>query len=403
MNSIRNLLYLLQLEEYDLRRFNDWLKNNPNRIVLEKKKHIDWTIKAKLIFVLANVLKIFVDGKSALEILVKILSPIDSVLKSFLVFLASRKINQIPNLTVIGVTGSYGKTTTKDVLAHILIHKYKTLKTEGNCNTLLGVAKTVLKNLRSKHEIFIVEMAAYHSDDIKSIANLVKPKIGIITAIGPMHLERFKTQENILKTKMELIESLPEDGFGFLPRELEQQIGNFKIKAKIVFFTSREELILKIADLFDISNNDTLSRIKTMPPTPHRQEIIKTSAGITIIDDTYNSNPAGFYSALETLKNIPAERRILVTPGMIELGDKQFELNKEAAQSAAKITDYAIIVGETNKKALKEGLNDSYADNEYNKRVFEVIDLEAAKLKLSELTIPNSAVLFENDLPDHYF
>src|SRR3989344_1264286 len=208
MNSIRNLLYLLQLEEYDLRRFNDWLKNNPNRIVLEKKKHIDWTIKAKLIFVLANVLKIFVDGKSALEILVKILSPIDSVLKSFLVFLASRKINQIPNLTVIGVTGSYGKTTTKDVLAHILIHKYKTLKTEGNCNTLLGVAKTVLKNLRSKHEIFIVEMAAYHSDDIKSIANLVKPKIGIITAIGPMHLERFKTQENILKTKMELIESL---------------------------------------------------------------------------------------------------------------------------------------------------------------------------------------------------
>ncbi|MBI2634954.1 MAG: UDP-N-acetylmuramoyl-tripeptide--D-alanyl-D-alanine ligase [Parcubacteria group bacterium] len=402
MMPLRNLLYLLQLEEYELKRFSDWLKNNPDRVVLEKKKHIDWTLKIKMIFVLANIFNIFVNAKLALEISTKILSPVDNILKKSLIFLASQKIKKMPNLTVIGITGSYGKTTTKDALYHILTPKYKTLRTEGNYNTLLGVAKTIIRNLRKNHEIFICEIAAYQPGDIKSITKLIKPKIGIITAIGPMHLERFKTRENILKTKMELIESLPEDGLGLIPRELESQINNFKIKSKIAFFNSKEELLFKIAAFFDVSPDETLGRIKTASSTPHRQQIIKTSANITIIDDTYNSNPAGFNSALELLKNTSAERRILVTPGMIELGAEQFELNKEAARSAAKIADYTIVVGETNKDALTEGLKEVYG-NDYISKVYEVSDLDAAKSKLSELTIPNSAILLENDLPDHYF
>ena len=402
---LKNLLYLLQLEEYDLKRFDDWLGRNPNRIVLEKKGQLNWTSKARLLFVLTNFLNIFTIGKrpdTALKTAVVILLPVDTLLKNLLVWRARRKLKKMTNLTVIGITGSYGKTTTKDALTHILTNKYQTLKTEGNYNTVLGIAKTITKNLRRDHELFIVEMAAYQRGDIKAIAELIKPKIGIITAIGQMHLERFKTPENILKTKIELIESLPEDGIGFLQRELEQQINNLKIKTKIVFFTSKEELFLKIAALFDISNNDALGRIKTMPPTPHRQEIIKTSAGITIIDDTYNSNPAGFLLALELLKNIPAQRRILVTPGIIELGAKQFELNKEAARAAAKIADYIVIVGETNKYALEEGLREELGPNFENK-VFWVKDLDKAKPKLSELTTANSAVLLENDLPDHYF
>lgn len=408
---IKNLLYLLQLEEYDLKRFNDWLKNNPDRIVLEKKKKVDWTLKAKLIFFLANIFKILVSGKLAIVISVKILSPLDKILKKSLVFLASQKINKIPNLTVIGITGSYGKTTIKDAVSHILNRKYKTIKTEGNYNTLLGVAKTILKNLKSEHEIFIVEMAAYQRSDIKNIARLVKPKIGIVTAIGPMHLERFETEENILKTKLELIESLPENGIGFLPKELESQFinyfyssnnGNKNITAKIEYFSSKVELIIKIGKIFELTQDEILERLKTMPPTPHRQEIIKTSAGITIIDDTYNSNPVGFLSALELLKNTPSQRRILVTPGMIELGHKQFELNKNAAILAAQIADYVIIVGETNRKSLEEGLREELGTN-FEKKVLLVKDLETAKSKFSELVIANSAVLLENDLPDHYF
>lgn len=421
---LRNLLYLLQLEEYDLKRFNDWLKNNPGRIVLEKKKQIDWTPKARILWIFTNIFNVFTlgNGPKAIKIAVRFLSPFDSVAKKFLVFLANRKINKMTNLTVIGITGSYGKTTIKEAISHVLIHKYKTLKTEGNYNTLLGVAKTILKNLRNDHEIFICEMAAYQQGDIKAIANLIKPKIGIITAIGPMHLERFGTEENIFKTKLELIESLPESGIGFLPKELESRIYEYsrnsdnRSKSKIEFFSSKEELFIKIGKIFEMSEEEVLGYLKTAAPTPHRQEIIKTSAGITIIDDTYNSNPAGFISALEMLKNTSAQRRILVTPGMIELGEKQFELNKEAALRAAKIADYVIIVGETNKKSLEDGLKegfnllsrtsgleDSYEDKEYNKRVFEATDLEEAKSKLSELATANSAILLENDLPDHYF
>lgn len=420
---IRNLLYLLQLEEYDLKRFSDWLKNNPSRVVLEKKKRIDWTIKARILFVLANIFNVITLGnrQQAIKIALRFLSPVNNMAKNFLVFLANWKINKIPNLTVIGITGSYGKTTTKDALTHILTHKYKTLKTEGNYNTLLGIAKTILYSLYKNHEIFVCEMAAYQLRDIKTIAELVKPKIGIITGIGPMHLERFGSLENILKTKMELIESLPEDGTGFLPKELESPFikyfhfspptvdlpegdnnGSKNIITKIEYFSSKEDLFVRIGKLFGISEEEVLGYLKTVPPTPHRQEIIKTSAGITIIDDTYNSNPSGFDSALELLKNTPAQRKILVTPGMIELGIKQFELNKNAARSAAKIADYVIIVGETNKEAFEKGLKEELGSSFENK-VFWVKDLDTAKSKLSELAIYNSAVLLENDLPDNYF
>ena len=415
---LRNLLYLLQLEEYDLNRFETWIKNNPNRIVSEIKKKIDWTIKAQMLYVLAMIFNVFTLGRKilAIKIALRFLLPVDNSAKKLLVFLASRKINKMTGLTIIGITGSYGKTTTKDAISHVLIHKYRTLKTKGNYNTLLGVAKTILKNLKPEHEIFVCEMAAYQIGDIKVTAELITPKIGIITAIGPMHLERFGSEENILKTKMELIESLPLNGAAFLPQELEQKIKNLDIKSKIEFFSSKEELLIKIGKFFEMPEQEVLGRLKTAPQTPHRQQVIKTSADITIIDDTYNSNPIGFSSALELLKNTPAQRRILVTPGMIELGNRQFELNKEAARNAAKIADYVIIVGETNKKPLSKGLRegfnlynrtsdleDSYADKEYNKRVFEVVDLEQAKLKLSELATPNSAILLENDLPDHYY
>ena len=385
-------------------RFKSWLSNNPERVVLEKKGRLIWTPKAKIIFALAYFFNIFTFGRKpagALQAAVRFFTPFDFVFKKLMVYRAAAKRNKMA-LSVIGITGSYGKTTTKDALAHILAPKYRVVKTEGNYNTLLGVAKTILSELRPEHEIFVCEMAAYRPGDIRAIAGLARPGIGIITAIGPMHLERFGNEKNILKTKLELIESLPESGTGFLPKALSAEIGDKKFRAKIVFFDSKEDLLFKAGELFGMTEDEIKDELKTAPPTPHRRQITKTSAGITIIDDTYNSNPAGFMSALKLLSETPAERRILVTPGMIELGQKQFELNKEMAKTAAKIADYAVIVGEINKKALGDGLKEIYG-GDYASKVFEAPDLEAAKSKLSELTIPNSAVLLENDLPDHYF
>src|SRR3989344_2377076 len=341
--KLKNLLYLLQLEEYDLERFDEWLKRNPGRVVLEKKNHINWTPKARAIFILAKIFGI----KNS----VYILSPIDSLLKKLVVSRARAKIKKMAGLTVIGVTGSYGKTTTKDAISHVLIHEYKTLKTEGNRNTLLGITKTVVNDLKPEHKIFVCEMAAYRPGDIKEIAKLIKPKIGIVTAIGSMHYERFGAMENILKTKLELIESLPDNGIGFLPKEIEPQIKQKKFGAKTEFFSSKEELLVKIGNLFEIPENEILGRLKTMPPISHRQEMIKTSGDITIIDDSYNSNPAGFVSALETLKNLAVQKRFLVPRGMINLGEKHLGLKRGAALCAAKVVDFVIIVGETNRSA----------------------------------------------------
>ncbi|MDO8443814.1 MAG: UDP-N-acetylmuramoyl-tripeptide--D-alanyl-D-alanine ligase [Candidatus Azambacteria bacterium] len=392
--KLKNLLYLLQLEEYDLKRFDEWLNCYPNRIVFEKKSSLIWTPKARALFILA---KVFGIRKAVL-----IFSPVDWLVKKIFVYMAGVKIKRITNLVSIGITGSYGKTTTKDAISHVLIHEHKTLKTEGNYNTLLGIARTILQNLKPEYEIFICEMAAYQPGDIKEIAGLVEPKIGIVTAIGPMHFERFGSMKNILKTKLELIESLPEDGIGFLPKELESQIKNYHFSANIEFFSSKKELLIKIGKIFGLTEEEVLGRLETMPPTRHRQQIIKASGDITIIDDTYNSNPAGFVSALEILKNTNASKKILVTPGMIELGERQFELNKDAARSAAKIADYVIIVGETNKLALEEGLKEEFKDD-FAKNVFWAPDLDSAKKKLSEIATMKSAILLENDLPDHYF
>ncbi|MBI4993835.1 UDP-N-acetylmuramoyl-tripeptide--D-alanyl-D-alanine ligase [Candidatus Wolfebacteria bacterium] len=409
--KLHNLLYLLQLEEYDIKCFNEWLKNNPGRIVLEIKKQIDWTMKAKLIFILASffdILTFKAIPKISLIIAFYAIKPIDFLGKKIIVWRAKNKIKKIKNLVVIGITGSYGKTTTKDALFHILNQKYKTLKTEGNYNTLLGISKTIIKNLNKDHQIFICEIGAYQINDIKAVCDLIKPKIGIITAISQMHLERFKSLENIFKAKMELIESLSQGGFGFIPQEMERKLkekkewAELKIKAPIDYFSSKEELAIKIGKIFEINKEKTKEFLKTLPPTPHRQQIIKTPLGITIIDDAYNSNPIGFKSALQALKNYPAKIKILATPGMIELGDCQFELNRQAAIEAADIINFAIIIGETNKEALCSGLKEKFGD-QYGQKVFEVKNLEEAKTKLSQIAVPNSIVLLENDLPDHYF
>jgi len=169
-----------------------------------------------------------------------------------------------------------------------------------------------------------------------------------------------------------------------------------------IFYIKRIGHHIKLGGIFGLNEEEILARLETIPPTRHRREIIKAPGNIIIIDDTYNSNPAGFIFALETLKNTGTRRKILVTPGMIELGEKQFELNKDAARSTAKIADYVIIVGETNKIALEKGLKEELK-NDFAKKVFWAPDLDSAKKKLSEITVTKSAILLENDLPDHYF
>lgn len=372
--TLRSQLYLLQLEDYDLKRFRAWIAKNPGKEVVEKKGKIRWSWKARSLY--------FLGGFFGIEKALRIISPIDEALKEILIWASKAKLNLFhKNLVTVGVTGSWGKTTTKEKLAAILRTKFGisgVYRTWGNHNTLIGVAIDVLK-MPSATEIFVCEMGAYGPGDIRAICMLVKPKVGIITAIGPMHLERFGSLETVERTKKEIFEKIPQDGLKITP--------DMDVVNEITKYFGLDPVLVKEALL-------------NFKGAKNRLEVSENN-GITIIDDSYNSNPAGFEKALKVLSEITGSPKILVTPGMIELGEMQFAENKRIAEASKKATDVLIFVGQTNREAWEEGLR--LKDKGLRIKEHFVADMEEAKEILSVVAKPGAAVLFENDLPDQYF
>jgi len=394
--QLRNFLYLVQLEEYDINRIKAWLLINPNREVVEIKNKLVWTVKIKVLYVFAKTL-FFLPPVSAIFVGLTLLGPFDKFTKHLIILGSTLKLRLFHrHLRVIGITGSWGKTTTKEVIKHIIEKKYVTKSTEGNINTTLGISKTVV-NLPINTQIFICEMGAYRPGEIRTDCEMVKPSIGIITAIGPMHLERFGSMENIVNAKMELAQAIPINGRLYLPVSLKAIVPKYNLKVQqIVFFNHIEEVYQDLGRYLGI-NKEVIGKALTEKITPtHRQEIIE-SGTMRIIDDTYNSNPKGFELALNKLKSIPSKNRILVTPGMIELGQLQQSENKRLAAIAGKICQSVVIVGQTNRQALLAGLKGTKA------KTHQVKNLAEAQNLLTTITTPGAAILFENDLPDNYF
>lgn len=357
---------------------------------------------------------------------------------------AKRILDQNKQLIIIGITGSYGKTSTKHYLHRILSEKYNVLMTPGSYNTTLGVIRTIRENLKPFHEIFIVEMGAKQPGDIKEICDLVHPTIGILTSVGEQHLESFKSIENVQKTKFELIDSLPKDGLAVLNADFEyiisRNVTNVENKAYYSFsdpsvnyfienihysnqgtdFTVKEQdgstntFSTKIVGKHNLSNilagiivarhlnidvNPIKYAVSHIEQVEHRLNIRYTPGGITIIDDAFNSNPNGAEMALEVLKGFQSGQRIVVTPGMIELGDKQFEYNCKFGKQIADSADYAIIVGEYNKEAIFKGLKDTDFDE---KNIYLATSFNDAVKHLGAKLTKGDVVLYENDLPDTF-
>lgn len=367
--------------------------------------------------------------------------PVEQAINRHYINDAKRILKECPNLKIIGITGSFGKTSVKYFLDELLSVKYNVLKTPGNFNTPLGVVKTVRGELRATHDIFLCEMGAKNVGDIKEICDIVHPHDGIITSIGPMHLESFKTLENVKKTKFELAEALPPDGrlylnlddenvrdmsagrnyiaYGIDSREgyyaenisVSEAGSEFDVvslsgerchyKTKLI---GKHNVInicgaIACANTMGIPLNDLRPAVRRLESVPHRLELTKR-ADMTVIDDAYNSNPSGAKAALDTLKMMDGFR-ILCTPGMIELGDKQSELNRELGEYAANCCDYAVTVGKTNSYAIKEGLLAKGFDAE---KIYAAEDLNDAMRQIYSLTTDgkNKIILLENDLPDNY-
>ena len=356
---------------------------------------------------------------------------------------AQKKIKEMPSLIVIGVTGSYGKTSTKHVIYKILSKRFNVLMTPSSYNTTMGVVKTVRNNLKATTEIFIAEMGAKNIGDIEEICELVTPKYGVLTSIGPQHLESFKTIENVKKAKFELIESLPKDGVGFeniddvniqtLPSPKCKVLGygiddwRADFRAENIKFNSRgssfdvvkpdgkranfQTKLLGRHNIYNILSGvaiaselgmdlETISyAVKDLESVEHRLQLKQMPNGITIIDDAYNSNPIGSKMALEVLAQMDGEKKIMITPGMIELGDQEHELNKAFGEYAAAACDYVILVGSKQTLPIQEGLRiKGFPES----KVFVALNLDAALLHLNTITVPKTVVLFENDLTDDY-
>ena len=355
---------------------------------------------------------------------------------------AKRIIQSNKGLIVIGVTGSFGKTSTKNYLAGVLAQKYNVLVTPGNFNTLLGVIRTIREHLRPYHQVFIVEMGAKQANDIKEICDLVHPTIGIVTAVGEMHLETFKTVENIQNTKFELINSLPADGLGVinndspyissykgitrpckLIRYAVEADGDYKAtdvrySASGVSFTlnSGEQFNSRllgagnllnilaataVADHLGVPVNKQKNAIARLQPVEHRLSM-KVSNGITVLDDAYNSNPQGAKMALGVLKGFTVSqgnKRIVITPGFVEMGTRQAQANKELGRTIAVSCDYAIVVNATNRDAIKSGIEEGGMSEE---RYFLADSLNHAHAHLAQMLKAGDVVLYENDLPDNF-
>jgi UDP-N-acetylmuramoyl-tripeptide--D-alanyl-D-alanine ligase len=378
---------------------------------------------------------------------------------------------------VVGITGSYGKTTTKFCVGAVLAADRPTLVTPESYNSFLGVIRTINEHLRASHRAFVVEMGMFRRGDIAELCELVHPTVGVITAIGPMHLERLGSIEAIAAAKGELLAALPRDGHFVtnahdplcvaLARDAHVPVTLFGIHddatpeppTVVAPASQREEtsqrttpypkkdpevrVIARDIQLVDGRTTFTLQldgpdspplavsagllgrhnvlnllaaaavgRVLEIAPErivaglaqvqapAHRlQPIHNRRAGVVVIDDAYNSNPDGAAAALEVLRAHPASRRLLVTPGMVELGELEAQLNRDFGEHAGAVCDLAILVGPARTAPIRAGLAAGGMDPA---AVHVVRDIAEATALLARLTRAGDVVLFENDLPDTY-
>ena len=375
---------------------------------------------------------------------VVILKPVESHINKGYYDDAARILGSMKQLKVIGITGSYGKTSTKHYLNRILSESFSVVMTPGSFNTTLGVIRTVREYLKPYTEVFICEMGAKQGGDIREICDLVHPSIGIVTAVGPQHLESFKTIENVQRTKFELVDSLPSDGLAVVNDDFQyvasREVGNVEclryavsadhataFRAGDIEYTAsgtkftitgpdglQLTLTTKLVGECNISNlmaavivalhlgvpHDKIRyAVEKIEQVDHRLNLKRTPAGRTIIDDAFNSNPTGSGMALDVLAAMTTGKRIVITPGMIELGDRQDELNCEFGRHIARSADIAIIVGLYNRDSICRGIDDGGVQPP---KTYTVDTFNDAQALLRTIAAPGDTVLYENDLPDTF-
>jgi len=357
---------------------------------------------------------------------------------------AKKKLALHSDIIKIGITGSYGKTSTKFILGTILSEKYNVLVPPGSYNTPMGLTRVIRENLTDAHQVFLAEMGAKNVGDIYELVDMVRPKYGIITSVGPQHLESFKTIENVARAKYELIEGLPQDGCAFFVNDgaLVKQMydktaikkylyaicseqdewdvaakdiasgedgSTFCIVTKDGAFSASTKLLgrnnirnilgcVAIAKELGLTEEQITRGIAKIQPVEHRLQILPGNNGVTVIDDAFNANPEGCRIAMEVLSGFQG-RKFVVTPGMVELGTVEERENFLFGERIAEAADFVFLVGPKHTLPIYQGIEQAGFNMDH---VFVVNSLAEASSELGKLLRTGDVVLFENDLPDNY-
>ncbi len=337
---------------------------------------------------------------------------------------ARKKREEFPNLLVIGITGSYGKTTTKEFLAHILSKKFKVLKTKEHQNSEVGVSNCILHELNETHEIFVCEMGAYNKGGIRLLASIAKPNIGVLCGINQQHMATFGSQENIIQAKYELIESLPQNGVAFFNAQNKycMELYNKTNIKKVLYgqtasFPGEENILgaMAVAKELGMTDEAISGAVKEIDAAFPGAKIQKGKDGFTIIEATYSANPDGVMAALEYLKLWPgqptrsdsesrrageASKKIIVMPCLIELGKASKEVHKAIGEKIAEVCDLAIITTSDRFEDIKDGTEAGLRSGEV--RLQDILFLENSKdiADMIKHTVSlNDVVLLEGRVP----
>jgi UDP-N-acetylmuramoyl-tripeptide--D-alanyl-D-alanine ligase len=319
---------------------------------------------------------------------------------------------------VVAITGSYGKTTTKHYVAHLLSGSRRVVATPASFNNRMGLARAINENLTPGTEIFVAEMGTYGHGEIAELCRWITPEVAAMVAIGPVHLERFGSLDDIARAKSEILDRAEvgvicaDDPYlAAIAAAYRGRMRILEVSAEGGIVIDGEHVIavpegvlgvnlavaLGIGRALGIDVDELLPRVAGLPTTEHRQSVTTAAAGFTIVDDTFNSNPAGARSALAVLAEAGAGgTTAVITPGMVELGSVQDEENRSFAEQASAQVDHLVIIGRTNRRSLREG-------SAKGKASVTVVDSRAEAVEWARAHLgPGDAVLYENDLPDHY-
>lgn len=451
MNPVK-LLKILQLENYDLVRF---LKAIPVGFSKQKheKKKIELTKKLlavtilgifQILFVFFYV-SIFLNNYLLALVLVFLLSlnfyvsltlslllllPLDIAIKGMYVVTAKKKISKIKNLKVIAITGSYAKSSVKEILYYLVKDNFKSLRTPESYNTPLGISKVIDYELDDSYELFIAEIAAYKRGDISSLSRLISPDYGVITGIAPQHLERFGSIKNIIKTKFELYDFIRDKDkviFNLQDPLIKQELTNhniknvkgyadirnikfskegsefdltlnnknFHLKSNLFGFSNIQNLSAAIsaAKLLGVDTKTIISKITTLPQFEHRFELKKKGESM-LIDNTFSSNLHSFEELVKTTETLNG-KKMLITPGLVELGKEEKEVHKKIGRMINGVFDKIILVGKTKRTLeISKQLTGkfSFIEDDY-KKYNEII---------RENTDKYHWIFLENDLTENY-